>query len=53
LAYAAMPSQVGFKFFGNDAKQTHGERISYLTRQKLITRDLNFLLSTKKSPRPA
>jgi hypothetical protein len=44
-ALVTIPSQVGFKFFDNDPKQTRGKRISNLPRQKLIMRDLNFLLS--------
>jgi hypothetical protein len=45
LTDVAIPSQLGFKFFDNDPKQTRGKRISNLPRQKLIMRDLNFLLS--------
>jgi hypothetical protein len=45
LTDVTIPSQVGFKFFDNDPKQTRGKRISDLPRQMLIMRDLNFLLS--------
>jgi hypothetical protein len=45
LTDVAIPSQVGFKFFDNDPKQTRGKRISNLARQMLIMRDLKFLLS--------
>jgi hypothetical protein len=45
LTDVAILSQVGFKLFDNDPKQTRRERISNLPRQKLIMRDLNFLLS--------
>ena len=45
LTDVTIPSQVGLKLFDNDPKQTRGKRISNLPRQKLIMRDLNFLLS--------
>jgi hypothetical protein len=45
LTVVAIPPQVGFKFFDNDPKQTGGERISDISRQKLIVRDLHFLLA--------
>src|SRR5260221_5397988 len=45
LIDVTIPSQVGFKLFDNDPKQTRSKRISNLPRQKLIMRDLNFLLS--------
>ncbi|WP_035977931.1 hypothetical protein, partial [Bradyrhizobium sp. th.b2] len=45
LPDVAIPSQVGFKLFDNDPKQTRRKWISDLPRQKLIMRDLNLLLS--------
>jgi hypothetical protein len=45
LTDVTIPSQVGFKLFDDDPKQTRGKWISNLPRQKLIMRDLNFLLS--------
>jgi hypothetical protein len=45
LTDVAIPSQVGFKFFDNDPKQTRRKRISDLPRQMPIMRDLNFVLS--------
>jgi hypothetical protein len=45
LTDVTIPSQVSLKLFDNDPKQTRGKRISNLPRQKLIMRDLNFLLS--------
>jgi hypothetical protein len=44
LTDVTIPSQVVFKFFDSDPKQTRGKRISNLPRQELIVRDLNFLL---------
>jgi hypothetical protein len=41
----AIPAQIGLKLFDNDPQQTRRKRISNLPRQKLIMRDLNFLLS--------
>jgi hypothetical protein len=45
LTDVTIPSQVSLKLFDNDPKQTRGKRISNLPRQKLIMRDLNFVLS--------
>jgi len=45
LIDGAIPSQVGLKIFDDGPKQTRRKWISNLLRQKLIMRDLNFLLS--------
>jgi hypothetical protein len=45
LTHVAIPSQVGFKLVDDDPKQTRRKRISNLPRQKLVMRDLRFLLS--------
>ncbi|MET4719761.1 putative damage-inducible protein DinB [Bradyrhizobium japonicum] len=41
----SVPSQLGFQFLDDAVKQTCGKRIGDFALQKLVTRDLEFLLS--------